>query len=1693
MKKKLLSVLLVLALLVQIVPITSLAYPTPELGAQDGTSKFASGVPLGVAHRAAWRDGPENSLIAIAASIRIGIDVAELDVKLTKDGVVVLSHDGSINRCVAGHTGNISGYTWEQLKQMPLEPNQGGSDKAYTLTQADAELLNGLPHYAEHSGAAAAGGTMPLTRLDDAIDLIKLLGPNTMINLDHCFNQDLFVACYVLFRETGMLNNVFFKNSVSASDMNGWYEAAAQAWNAKHPDQTLTVSEVQKSILYVYIIRSADYSVLQSHLDNGDRLVMVEICIADDAADKQIHEKLEPWCKEKGVAMFVNTMWSGLCSTKADTQTTWAEMLDRGYVAIQTDRPSELAAYLHDYNRVRASSEIIQAENFNGFNYESYGLSVAAGCDADMNKKVTGMIGGDWMSYRMSFTGDEAILNLVLQGMDDSTEVNVYLDDLTVENQIATARPGVASDYQTVSAEITGAITPGEHTLYIQALGLPNTKLVSMDSFRFVSGAGFEGEISVTPVRVTTEPGTAPQMPGTVAVTVNGSAYGLGVRWERILPESYAREGSFTVLGYISALKTYTTATVTVSAVVPEIPQEHLALWMDASEGVTVENGKVTAWASKVGDITAALRSGSPTLTANASGNQAGIRFDGGASMALTLPDEFWTSENAKYTVLMYVSADETTSGNGTGVTGPSTNGSQRYSVMWFPEVASWGGVYFTASQNEVLWRFGSGSDGDRGTTVVRPGSVGNAYNASAIRKDGSSDTVFVDGTQIYSGSAVSAGTMHTGSVGYIGEGQNGKFVGTVCQILIYDTALTDEQIIAAQRWMAEKYADDVTSVELVKVSCEAGKAPKLPSSVKVTYASGRESTMGAGWESVDPRAYLNAGTFTVSGTLANGMAITATVTVTERQEETFPNDNVLLWFSSQDGVTADGSGKVSAWKDKKTGSTVTATQTNANNQPTVVLDTDGKVDGIRFDGGDKMNFQAGRDTFNGYEGMTMVIYSKPEQTAPTKIGDNHNSSVIYFGETGSWGGLYMGAYTNGAGGRFATGTSNYRGVLYTGGSYTDYMTTVLRKNGGSADELIINGSIITDVKIDSGKAGPQTKNIDGNAGILGQGKNSTYWKGTVSEILIFDKALSDGELKLIYDWLDETYGEKQEVSQDGLLFWLDASEGVTADGSGKIQEWKSKVGNATAVYKKGDTALIPDALNGKPGVEFDGTEDVLQMNLASGAFNNLTGGTVIAYAASKTALNTSNLNYNGQRNTLFSVDEAGDWGSVFMGVYTNAVSARFGTGVSGDYGFVATRPEAVTDYSATVVRWNGATKSYDVDVDGADFATGSSNGSSTDHNKNIVYLGTGKENTYWTGTLCELLFYDRVLTDSEVAAVYDYLDAKYAAAEPETVPVTGVWLKEAGQQLDLYPGDTKALTASTIPANADNTALAWVSSNPAVASVDENGVVTAGKPGYAVITVTTQDGNFESSCTVRVQESEELTIWTDIQNLVRWAGTQDPAHYDNWDVMAAALEAVQDVTEDSSLEALLAAYQTLRDAMLALEPHVHALTKVEKKDPTCTEPGNSEYYVCNCGRWYLDAAAAQEITDRESVILPARGHSLGDWTHDGEHHWKACDCGEEFEKASHADGNADGKCDVCGYVMPTPPTDEPTPPTDEPTPPTDEPTPPTDEPTPPTGDNPPTTGDRGGIAQMALILLLSAAAIVTLLGADKWKKYFVK
>ena len=56
-------------------------------------------MPQTIAHRGYKASYPENTVPAFDAAVRVGADAIETDLHLSKDGIVVLSHDPTLKRC----------------------------------------------------------------------------------------------------------------------------------------------------------------------------------------------------------------------------------------------------------------------------------------------------------------------------------------------------------------------------------------------------------------------------------------------------------------------------------------------------------------------------------------------------------------------------------------------------------------------------------------------------------------------------------------------------------------------------------------------------------------------------------------------------------------------------------------------------------------------------------------------------------------------------------------------------------------------------------------------------------------------------------------------------------------------------------------------------------------------------------------------------------------------------------------------------------------------------------------------------------------------------------------------------------------------------------------------------------------------------------------------------------------------------------------------------------------------------------------------------------------------------------------------------------------------------------------------------------------------------------------------------------
>lgn len=91
------------------------------------------------AHRGWCGKYPENTMAAFRAALELGVDQIETDVRITKDGELVLIHDGTVDRTTNG-TGAVDAYTFEELRKL----DAGNGEQIPTLIEL-MELVKDHP------------------------------------------------------------------------------------------------------------------------------------------------------------------------------------------------------------------------------------------------------------------------------------------------------------------------------------------------------------------------------------------------------------------------------------------------------------------------------------------------------------------------------------------------------------------------------------------------------------------------------------------------------------------------------------------------------------------------------------------------------------------------------------------------------------------------------------------------------------------------------------------------------------------------------------------------------------------------------------------------------------------------------------------------------------------------------------------------------------------------------------------------------------------------------------------------------------------------------------------------------------------------------------------------------------------------------------------------------------------------------------------------------------------------------------------------------------------------------------------------------------------------------------------------------------------------------------------------------------
>ncbi|MCC6332921.1 MAG: glycerophosphodiester phosphodiesterase [Myxococcales bacterium] len=123
--------------------------------------RFFSGLeaPLHICHRGGAKRYPENTLYAFEHAVKVHrTDMLELDVHASRDGVVVVAHDATLERCTNG-TGALKNLPWAELSKL---------DAAFHFTPAGG------------SGTPLRGRGIGLSRLSDVLSAF----PGLKINVE---------------------------------------------------------------------------------------------------------------------------------------------------------------------------------------------------------------------------------------------------------------------------------------------------------------------------------------------------------------------------------------------------------------------------------------------------------------------------------------------------------------------------------------------------------------------------------------------------------------------------------------------------------------------------------------------------------------------------------------------------------------------------------------------------------------------------------------------------------------------------------------------------------------------------------------------------------------------------------------------------------------------------------------------------------------------------------------------------------------------------------------------------------------------------------------------------------------------------------------------------------------------------------------------------------------------------------------------------------------------------------------------------------------------------------------------------------------------------------------------------------------------------------------------------------------------
>ena len=259
-----------------------------------------------------------------------------------------------------------------------------------------------------------------------------------------------------------------------------------------------------------------------------------------------------------------------------------------------------------------------------------------------------------------------------------------------------------------------------------------------------------------------------------------------------------------------------------------------------------------------------------------------------------------------------------------------------------------------------------------------------------------------------------------------------------------------------------------------------------------------------------------------------------ATVTVKEVPTDKVPLDGLELWLAADKGVTlAEDGASVREWKSQWGNTMLTAADGAA---PRLSRNEHGAA-ALLFDGVNDSLSAQGMD-FNDRSQMTIVMVTS---YAGASVGSNNGDrcAALFVPETGSWGCVLVTPHNDQVITRFGAGQTNGFNRYTRPAPITGSTITAAVKNG-TTESLYVDGKAAGEW---NGRNEKTARN--GSDLYLGKGiSNGTdyFYKGTISEVLIYHRALSQDELSAVSDYLAQRHlGMLGDVDQNGRIDAVDA------------------------------------------------------------------------------------------------------------------------------------------------------------------------------------------------------------------------------------------------------------------------------------------------------------------------------------------------------------------------------------------------------------------------------------------------------------------------------------------------------------------------------------------------------------------------